>query len=138
MFFRLNRFKRNGMDSITRNLSSEMVKSGFLASRSMYTLKHIAEWGKSKRRAVIPMCQHMEVWFINPLYSNGLYLIQIVKIKMELVTVCDISILYEITGHIFQILMFDVPKEIIFTLTNSSYPDECSILQHCIWVFAVC
>ena len=36
------------------------------------TLKHIAECGKSKRRVVIRMCQHMEVLFFNPLCSNGL------------------------------------------------------------------
>ena len=43
----------------------------------------MAEWGKSKRRVVIRMCQHMEVWFFNSLCSNGLDLIQIDKIKME-------------------------------------------------------
>ena len=36
MFFRRNRFRLNVMDPITRNLSSEMENSGFLASRSMY------------------------------------------------------------------------------------------------------
>ena len=36
------------------------------------TFKHIAEWGKSKRRVVLRMCQHMEVWFFNPLCYNGL------------------------------------------------------------------
>ena len=48
MPFRRNRFRQNAMDPITKNLSSEMEKPGFLASRSMYTLvevllKHIAE-----------------------------------------------------------------------------------------------
>ena len=38
MSFRRNRIRRNAMDPITRNLSSEMEKSGFLASRSMYAL----------------------------------------------------------------------------------------------------
>ena len=38
MSFRRNRFRRNVMDPITRNLSSEIEKSGFLAPRSMYTL----------------------------------------------------------------------------------------------------
>ena len=41
MSFRRNRFRRNVMDSIMRNLSSEMEKSGFLASRSMYTLVEV-------------------------------------------------------------------------------------------------
>ena len=84
MSFRRNRFRRNVMDPITKNLSSEMEKSDFLALRSGGTLKHIAEWGKSKRRVVIRMCQHIEVWFFNPLCSNGLYLIQTDRIKMEL------------------------------------------------------
>ena len=39
--FRRNRFRRNVMDAITRNLSSEMEISGFLASRSMYTLLEV-------------------------------------------------------------------------------------------------
>ena len=38
MSYRGNGFRRNVMDPITRNLSSEKEKSGFLASRSMYTL----------------------------------------------------------------------------------------------------
>ena len=46
--------------------------------------QHIAEWGKSKRRVVIHMCQHLEVWFFNPLCSNGLYLIQTDEIKIKL------------------------------------------------------
>ena len=35
------------------------------------TCKHIAECGKSKRRVVIRICQHMEDWFFKPLWSNG-------------------------------------------------------------------
>ena len=78
MSFRRNMFRLNAMDPITSNLSSEMEKSGFLASLEVdvcprkNTFKHIAEWGKSKQRVVIRMCQHMEVWFFNPLCSNGL------------------------------------------------------------------
>ena len=41
MSFRRNRFRRTVVDPITRNLSSEMEKSGFLASRSMYTLLEV-------------------------------------------------------------------------------------------------
>ena len=41
MSFRGDRFRRNVMDPITRNLSSEKEKSGFLASRSMYTLLEV-------------------------------------------------------------------------------------------------
>ena len=65
------------MDPITRNLSSEMEKIRFPRFKvdvcpRKDTFKHIAEWGKSKRRVVIRMCQHMEVWLLNPLCSNGL------------------------------------------------------------------
>ena len=52
------------------------------------------------------------------------YLIQIDKIKMELFTVY--LYIYEITVHIFQMLMFNVPKD-YFYLKNSSYADE---MQH--------
>ena len=41
MSFRRNRFMRNVMDPIKRNLSSEIEKSGFLASRSLYTLVEV-------------------------------------------------------------------------------------------------
>ena len=41
MSFRRNRFRRNVMDPITRNLSSEMEKSGFLAPRLLYTLVEV-------------------------------------------------------------------------------------------------
>ena len=37
MSFRRNRFRRNVMDTITKSLSSEWKKSGFLGSRLMYT-----------------------------------------------------------------------------------------------------
>ena len=37
MSFRRNRFRRNAMDPITRNLSSEMEKSGFLAEVDVYS-----------------------------------------------------------------------------------------------------
>ena len=75
MFFRRNRFSQNVMDPITRNLSSEMKNSGFLASRPLYTLVevllNILQNGENQRE-VIRMCKHMEVWFFNPLCSNGL------------------------------------------------------------------
>ena len=89
MSSRRSRFRRNVMDPITRNQSSEIEKIRVSrAEVDVYpldgTFKHIAEWGKSKRRVVIRMCQPMEIWFFKPFCSNGLYLIQIDKIKIEL------------------------------------------------------
>ena len=77
MSFRRNRFRRNVMYPITRNLSSEKEKIKFSRVEvDVYprggTFKHITEWGKSKRRVVIRLYQHMEVWFSNHLCSNGL------------------------------------------------------------------
>ena len=41
MSLRRNRFRRNAIDPITRNLSSKMEISGFLALRSMYILVEV-------------------------------------------------------------------------------------------------
>ena len=51
------------------------------------------------------MGQQTEVWFLNPLCS--IFFIQIDMIKMELSY-------YRFTGHIFQILMFYVPKSYFY------------------------
>ena len=63
------------MDPITRNLSSEKEKSGFLASSSMYTLLevllNILQNGEIKEES---SNTYMEVWFFNRLCSNGLFL----------------------------------------------------------------
>ena len=65
------------MAPITRKLSSEKEKIRFSRVEVDVqplggTFKHVAERGKSKRRVVIRICQHMEVWFFNRLCSNGL------------------------------------------------------------------
>ena len=36
-----------------------------------YCFKRTAEWGKSKLGGVL-LGQYMEIWFFNPLWSNGL------------------------------------------------------------------
>ena len=79
--------------------------------------------GKSKRRVVIRMYQHMKVWFFNPLCSNELS-VQIDRIKMELLNIYLYNIRSQVTSSKLRCFMY---LKIIFTLTNISYPDE---LQH--------
>ena len=62
------------------------------------------------------MCQHMEVWFFNPLCSNGLYLIQIDKIKMELFIVYLYNMRSQVTSSKFCCFMY---LKIIFNLKET-------------------
>ena len=69
------------------------------------------------------MCQHMEVWSFN-LYVPMDYLIQIDRIKMESFIVYLYNMRSQVTSSQLCCFMY---LKIIFTLTNSSYPDE---MQH--------
>ena len=46
----------------------------------------------------------MEVWFFNPLFSNGLYLIHIDKIKMEFFIVYLYNMRSQVTSSKFDVL----------------------------------